>query len=321
LVVKINFEGTAYLSDDDTVLDTLLNNKVSVPYSCKSGVCHCCMMKLVKGEVSGDGHKGLTEAQINAGFFLPCSCVASSDLVITRADDYSMDQQIKAEVIDKAELSDEIMRIRLKPQGSYNYKPGQFLNLFKDQNTVRSYSLASTPQLPYLELHVQRLPNGVVSRWLHDDVAIGDLVHISQPQGECYYRPGHEQKPILLVATGSGLAPLYAVLHQALASGHQGPIHLYHGSSRQSGVYLRDELKQLASKTLNFSYTPCLSRDAVSGFTSGRANEIALEKHPNLKGWLVFVCGHPDMVNDTRKHAFLAGASFSEIFAEAFKHP
>ena len=322
MAVKISFEGKAYSSDGtESVLDTLLNNKVSVPYSCKSGVCHCCMMKLASGEVEGDAYKGLTEAQIKAGFFLPCSCTASSDLTIGLVDDHSLAKKTKAEIIDKTDLSGEIMRLRIKPEVEYRYQSGQFLNLFKDENTVRSYSLASTSKLEdFLEFHIQRLPNGAVSGWLHDAVNIGDSVHISEAMGECYYRPGKEDRPLLLVATGSGFAPVYGIVRTALEFGHYGPIHVYHGSSRQDGLYLVDEMREMAEHHPNLHYTPCLSRDAVGDVAKGRANDIAMANHPDLKGWLVYLCGHPDMVNNLRKQAFLAGSSFSDIYADAFTH-
>jgi NAD(P)H-flavin reductase len=320
--MKISFEGSSYDANaSETVLDTLLRNKVSVPYSCKSGVCQSCKLKVVEGDVSADSQRGLTDAEVEAGFFLPCSCEASGDLVVTFTDDHSLDQTIAADVVEKIDLSNEIMRLRIKPSGDYSYKGGQFLNVFKDENTTRSYSLASSAALEgFLEFHIQRLPKGHVSGWLHDEVSVGDTIHISKPLGECYYRPGKETTPLLLVATGSGFAPVWAVLRFALASGHSAPIHVYHGSSREDGVYLREEMAALAAQHANLHYTPCVSGDEVAGLTKGRANELALADNPELKGWTVYLCGHPEMVADTRKKAFLAGASFADIYADPFTH-
>lgn len=124
---------------------------------------------------------------------------------------------------------------------------------------------------------------------------------------------------MLLLGTGTGLAPLVGIARDALAPGHRGPIHLFHGSRARSGLYLEEVLKNLAGRFPNFSYFPCLSgEDVPAGYTRGRADDVALEAHPDLTGWRVFLCGAPDMVRTTKRRAYLAGARLDDIHADPF---
>jgi ferredoxin-NADP reductase len=158
-----------------------------------------------------------------------------------------------------------------------------------------------------------------MSAWVHEQLSAEDSVEISQPLGECYYRPGNPEQALLLIGTGCGLAPLYGVIRDALHQGHSGPIWLYHGSRSCDGLYLIDELRDLAREHRNFAYVPCVSNEpTLDGVLQLRANDAAFKQNANLKNWRVFLCGHPDMVNAAKKKAFLAGANLKDIHADAF---
>jgi NAD(P)H-flavin reductase len=163
------------------------------------------------------------------------------------------------------------------------------------------------------------LAGGKFSEWVHQELTIGDTIAVSDPQGLCYYLPDKMEQSLLLIGTGSGLAPLAGIIHEALEEGHTGPIHLYHGSRDVDGLYWIDEMRELADKYENFHYTPCVSRgDAPEGVAQGRANDVAMANIPDLKGWRVYLCGHPDMVNHAKRMAYLNGASLQDIYSDAF---
>lgn len=219
-------------------------------------------------------------------------------------------------------LTDDIIRLRIERPRGYDYHGGQFLTLFNPEGVGRSYSLASLPVLdPFLELHIRLVPKGQVSGWVHDSLKVGDTVTISEASGNCFYTADNKQQALLLVGTGSGLAPLYGILRDAIHHGHQGDIKLYHGSGTMSGIYLNQELNQLAENHHNFSYFPCVSRELPpAGVTSGRATAIALEQNPQLTGWRAYICGEPKMVNDTSRAIFMAGVSLQEVYSDPFVH-
>jgi NAD(P)H-flavin reductase len=315
----LTFEGQRYGRDaSETVLDTLSRHGVAVPHSCKSGICQSCLMRAVKSEVPPDAQKGLKDSLKSQNYFLSCCCKPEGDFTATLEQPEQF--RIPARVVSLAPLNSSVMRVRLEPREPIEYRAGQFLNLRRPDGLVRSYSIASLPQRDeFIELHVKRIADGRMSAWVHEQLSAEDSVEISQPLGECYYRPGNPEQALLLIGTGCGLAPLYGVIRDALHQGHSGPIRLYHGSRSCDGLYLIDELRDLAREHRNFTYVPCTSNEpTLDGVLQLRANDAAFKQNANLKNWRVFLCGHPDMVNATKKKAFLAGANLKDIHADAF---
>ncbi len=277
-----------------------------------------CRVRATAGTPPADAQKGLRPTLQQQGYFLACVCKPEGDMTVALPDASAM-PKVCAVVRDKTLLKPNILRLRLEPESAIEFHPGQFINIH-EIGLTRSYSIASLPSDGYIELHVEKIEGGKMSGHLHDQVALNEQIIIEGPHGECYYMPGKPEQNLLLIGTGTGLAPLYGIARDALAQGHTGEIHLFHGSRSRDKIYLEEELRQLAAEHPNFHYTPCLSGDEVpEGFAAGRANDVALKAHTALGGWRVFLCGHPEMVNATKKKAFLAGASFQEILADPFE--
>ena len=318
-MVVIRYGKTRYeLNEGQSVLDSLLDHGVPIPFSCRSGTCQTCLMKATGGQPPSEAQNGLKDTLKLSGHFLACICHPAEELEIALPQDAQA--VTPATVTALKLLNDEIMHVALDCHDPIEYRPGQFINLFRDQTLGRSYSIASVPgQDDHLHLHVRRLPSGRVSGWIHDELRTGQTVEVRGPAGDCFYVPGRPEQAVLLIGTGSGLAPLYGIIRDALGQGHTGPIRLFHGSRNRNGLYLVDELKELAKTYANFDYIPCLSGDTDSaGYGRGRAEVVALQEQPKLKDWRVFLCGHPEMVKSANKKAFLAGASLKEIHADAF---
>jgi NAD(P)H-flavin reductase len=227
---------------------------------------------------------------------------------------------ITAWVSEKENLSANIVRLVLVFDTEFSFLAGQFVNLKRPDGLTRSYSIANVPgQGKFLEFHIQRLPSGRFSTWVHDELQIGTQLAVSEAKGACHYLPGRTEQPLLLVGTGSGLAPLIGIVNDALGKGHSGPIRLFHGSRKREGLYLVDEVKTLSKRFHNFAYTPCVSGEhGTEEFAKGRAHDVALSSTDTLAGWRVYLCGHPDMVAHTKKMAYLKGASLNDIYADAF---
>lgn len=316
---RILFDNQAYeTGPGETILDCLTRHGVPAPHSCRSGLCHTCMMRALEGTPSGESQRGLKDALVLQNYFLPCVCVPPGDMSVVLPDAETFRTDTVVTRLDRP--SPEIIRLRLARPEDYQYRAGQYLTLFNVDGVGRSYSLASVPALDSdLELHIRRVPGGVVSGWVEDRLQAGATVSIGEALGDCFYVPGRPEQPLLLIGTGTGLAPLYGIARDALQQGHAGSIKLYHGSSTPDGLYLVQELQDLALKNPGFDYRPCVSRgDAPAWATRARADDRALEENPNLAGWRVYVCGNPDMVNGTKRRVFLAGASLSDISADPF---
>lgn len=317
---KLTFNGTIYdCVENETVLDTLLGHGVAIPSSCRNGTCQTCMVRAVQGTPPEGSQKGLKATLKAQNYFLACCCHPEEDMEVALPDTDAA--RIKATVHSMRALSHDIVSLGLHCDQPVEYRPGQFINLFKHSALGRSYSLASVPTYDsHLQLHIRKVPEGRVSGWVHHDLNLGDTVEISSPIGNCFYVPGNPEQGLLLIGTGSGLAPLYGIVRDALFQGHTGSIRLYHGSRNPEGLYLVDELRELAAQHENFIYTPCVSGifPAESAYATGRAPDVAMADIPKLNGWRIFLCGNPDMVKTAKKKAFLTGAAMKDIYADAF---
>jgi len=304
---------------DETILDALLRQEIDVPYSCKAGSCHTCLMRSSDQTPPSKAQNGLKPTQKQQNYFLACLCKPDQDMTISLADDAN--QFItKGTVIAKQQLSSDIIELKLECSNLFDFKAGQFVNLKKPDGISRSYSIANTPNKKnIIEFHIRSLPGGQFSEWAHNELDIGDQVPVSEAKGDCFYIPERQEQGLLLIGTGSGLAPLAGILKDALEQKHTGPIHLFHGSSNKEGLYWGNEMKSLAEQHSNFHYTACISRDKnLESYTLGRAHEVAFEKISALTNWRVYLCGHPEMVKQTKKQAFLQGVAMQDIYADAF---
>jgi len=318
-VAKLNFEGKVYsLQAEETVLETLLRENLNVPYGCQGGVCQTCMMRSTDTPPPAAAQVGLKEPLKKKNYFLPCVCYPENDMEIVRPDHSGI--SLESKVVAKESLSRDIIRVTLQFEGELDFRAGQFVNLTRSDGVTRSYSIANPPGKDnLLEFHIRRLPNGEFSAWAYDELAVGESLILSEPQGDCHYLPDYSDRELLLVGTGSGLAPLYGIVLDALENDHSGSIHLYHGSRNTEGLYLVDELRQLATNNEKFNYTPCISgEDVADGYSAGRAESVALSNISDLKGWTVFLCGHPEMVSQAKKQAYLSGASLQNIYSDPF---
>jgi len=316
---KLTLNSTTYGNNkDETVLDTLLSNKVDIPYACKQGLCQSCLIRSPNQAPPTGAQKGLKATQVARNFFLACQCHPSEDMELEL--DTNESPFVTVNVIKNQKLSQDIIELVISHPDNFHYQPGQFINLRRADGLVRSYSIANCKRSNNsLELHIQKLPNGKFSEWAHLSLKPGDTIDMQGPFGDCFYTQEKKEQPLLLIGTGTGLAPLAGILESALTQGHTGPIHLYHGSRDANGLYLVDKLTELAKKTDNFHYTPCVSgENTLPDFQTARANDKALSDLPDLKGYKIYLCGHPDMVKDSQRKAYLAGASLQQIFADAF---
>ncbi|WP_455207209.1 FAD-binding oxidoreductase [Kaarinaea lacus] len=315
----VTFENKHYeLDSGESVLSGLQRHGVSIPSSCCSGVCQTCLLLAVKGTLPAEAQKGLKPTLQKQNFFLACICTPTADIEIALPGD-EVRHLIPVRVVEKEFLNADIFRLRLACEEPFDYFPGQFIRLHRPDGLVRSYSLASLPDDKIIELHIRHLQDGQMTTWLKEQVNVGDKLEIDGPSGDCFYLAGNEQQSLLMIGTGTGLAPMIGIIRDALQKGHQGPIHLYHGSHQPEGLYLVTELQSLARQYQNLHYTPCVSSgSAPDGYEKGRANDVALKNHPDLKGWRAYLCGHPDMVTNTKKKIFLAGASLQDIYSDPY---
>lgn len=301
------------------MLDCLLRHGVDVPHSCRSGICQTCMMKAVSGQPDDISQMGLKDAQIKQNYFLACSCFAKTDLEVALLDASELSQNTTVTQISM--LADDVVALHLKRPVNFEYYPGQFVNIHNPQGIARSYSLASCPHSDQdLVFHIRVIPNGLVSTWIQKELKAGDEIAITEAMGECIYLPEYRDHNLLLLGTGTGLAPLHGILRSALQQQHQGQIYLYHGVAKQEGLYLHSELKTLAQNHDNLHYRPCVTDEAPGDvdIRKGIFTDLLGQDFQSFEKFKVFLCGNPKMVNDTKRFVFLKGASMSDLYSDPF---
>lgn len=191
-----------------------------------------------------------------------------------------------------------------------------FVRLIMPDGTKRSYSIANSVLSPsdYLEFHIRILPDGKMSQYL----ATSDQVELRAegPFGTCIYSAKSDQ-PMVFIGSGTGLAPLYSVLTDALNSGHAGTCTVYFGSAKPEGLYFTDELRDLERTYSNVRMVFCSDTDS-DWTTLGSPVDVALANTASFANTKVYTCGHPELVKAAKKMAFLAGASMADIHSDSF---
>jgi len=320
-MAQIKFKDDIFtVSEGSTVLDTLLGQGLEIPNNCQAGACQSCVMQVTKGAVPEKSQKGLKDSQKAKGFFLACCCEPEDDINIQLVDADQL--RISATVREINKLSTTVIELKIKTTEPYQYHAGQYVTLWKDEHLGRSYSLACLPQDDEdLSFHIKHIPDGQFSGWVHNELQVGDTLFVQGPAGDCFYTSGNPEQNLLLIGTGTGLAPLYGIIHDALKQGHTGEIRLYHGALNPSGLYLTEELSQLAHQHENVMYHPCVvtaEKDMLSNIMEGDISKIALETIPKPSGWKSFLCGDEELVNQLKKKIFLAGSNMNDIYTDSF---
>lgn len=317
----LEFEGRKLeLQSGETVLECLERNGERVASLCRSGVCQSCLLTALAGEVPRAAQQGLKESWRAQGVFMPCVCRPANDLQVVRCDAVPA---YASRVLDVQHLSPRVLRVQLARPEGLRFSAGQFIQLVRPADElVRAYSLASLPDDQSLELHVALHHDGRMSQWLAG--AAGAAVQLRGPLGECCHVIGELHRPLLLAGTGTGLAPLWGVSRAALQSGHQGPIHLFHGASCATELYLWRDLQELARSHPQLRIAASIRggeevTDARIGTTP--LAERVLAEASSLSQPRVYLCGNPEFVRSLRKQLYLDGVPLDRIHADPFVPP
>jgi ferredoxin-NADP reductase len=304
------------LEPGESLLGALERAGVTVPSSCRAGACQSCLVQVTRGEVPARAQAGLKESLRARGWVLACQAVPTSDVEVSV--DGARALELPARVTGVERLSPDVRRVRLLVEGDLGYRAGQFLTVLRADGLARSYSIASRPEDgPELELHVRVLPGGRMSSWLAG-AGLGAAVTVRGPAGECFYTAGEPERPLVLAGVGSGLAPLWGIVRDALSAHHRGPIELWHGARDPSGLYLREQLQQLQAEHTNFGYHACVLDGAAGEVQGGRLDELLLTATKSFATPRFYLCGDAPLVQGLKRALFLRGAPLRNIFADPF---
>lgn len=301
----------------ESALDTLLKAGISVPYSCRSGVCQSCLMTFKQGTLPSEAQDGLSIEQKAQGLFLSCSCYPTEPITLDRYDPAA--GGISARVVSKRLINDAVLELTLA--APLKYQAGQHTNLWRSEAVARCYSIASIPSDPYIKFHIALQPNGQFSQWALQSLQVDDQLTLQRPSGECYFQVEHAQQPLLLVGTGTGVAPLQAIVRAALHAGHQGPINLIVGARTSDDLYFSEPLKQLEQQHANVQCTQLVQEMGKQNVANCRQADIYahIKQHfSELNAYQVYLCGAERFVRKLRKQCFFAGVKPRNVHTDAF---
>ncbi len=308
-------ESTFDTQDDETVLDALLRNGHEIANGCRAGVCQSCLLIAKEVALPANATSGLSDSQKAIGAFKSCCVVPSTDIEVQSAD--GAIESHKATIVEKTSLNDAVIRVRL--QSDVNYRAGQYVSLQNDAKLMRSYSIASVSGTDkYLEFHIRRYPNGQFSNWIYSAASIGSELILQGPSGTCFYTPTDAPSNLLMLASGTGLAPMHGIIRDALLQQHQGNIHLIIAAKTSDDFYYVDELKTLSDENSNFSFERVALQSTDADIKQADIYEHIRSDYTQLKGYRVYICGGENFVKKLKKQCFLAGANMQDIFSDSF---
>lgn len=290
------------------LLDDLNHAGVPVPYSCRTGSCHACLVRCVRGEPEDALPNALPAEKRQQGWRLACQCRVVEDLTVEVFDPQR--DGLPAKVTGCDWLCPAVLRLRLEPLRPLRYSAGQHQVLWTDSGVARPYSLASLPgEDPFLEFHIDCGQPGAF-RDVARQLQVGDEVRLGELRGGALrYDPDWQDQPLLLLAAGTGLGPLWGVLREALRQEHQGSIRLIHLARDSQEHYLANELQALEE------HYPQVQVQLITAQTlqTALAELRLLSRHA-----MALVCGSADSVEMFAKRLYLAGLPRNQLLADVF---
>jgi CDP-4-dehydro-6-deoxyglucose reductase len=318
---------------DEPILAAAIRQGVGLPYGCRDGACGSCKSKLLEGRVLHGAHqsKALSPEEEAAGFILTCCATPQTDCVVEARSVPGLGEfpvlKLPSRVMALDKLAPDVMLLRMQLPANQNlqFKAGQYVEFILRDGSRRSYSMANAPHAlgtpPSIELHIRHMPGGKFTDHVFGAMKEKDILRMEGPFGSFFLREDSD-KPIVLLASGTGFAPIKALIQHLQFKGITRPVTLYWGARRQVDLYQHDWCLQAATEMPQLTYVPVLSEAAPEDAWTGRTgfvHQAVMADFPSLAGHQVYACGAPVVVESAqRDYAALCGLPAEEFFADSF---
>jgi len=314
---------------DETILEAALRHGFTLPYGCRNGACGSCKGKVLSGQVDyGDYQPStLTEEEMAQGLALFCAAKPLSDLVIEcREVGATKDIQVKTipcrvQKLEKIGGDVALLNLKLPASERLQFLAGQYIDILLKDGKRRSFSLANAPHDDeFLQLHIRHVTGGTFSEYVFSQMQEKAILRFEGPLGTFFLREDSD-KPIVLLATGTGFAPIKSIVEHAFHSGITRPMALYWGARQLSDIYMYDLPQQWQSQHANFKFVPVLSQPAAEDNWQGRLGHVqdcVLQDFGDVSGLEVYACGSPAMVEEAHRKLVASGLPNEEFFSDAF---
>ncbi|MGC5255264.1 benzoate 1,2-dioxygenase electron transfer component BenC [Gordonia sp. DT218] len=317
--------------EDQTVADASYRQRINIPLDCRDGACGTCKAFCEPGDYDGGTYieDALSDDESAAGYALPCSMKPRSDLVldISATSDIAKTQAstFTGSVVELDRLSDSTMRVAIEipNRGDLAFLPGQYVNISVPGTDCgdggflsRSYSFANGPHEERLVFLVKLTPGGAMSTYLTDRAQRGDSITLSGPHGSFFLREAI--RPVLLLAGGTGLAPILSMLRKLHDDDSDRRVHLIYGVSTDVDLVALDEIEYFAGELPGFTWDHCVSDPGSAAANKGYVMSLIEPRHLHGGDVAIYLCGPPPMVESVRKHVGEAGIEPTGFYYEKF---
>ncbi|MBX9826794.1 MAG: 2Fe-2S iron-sulfur cluster binding domain-containing protein [Xanthobacteraceae bacterium] len=314
------FEAAA----DETVLAAALRANVNLAHDCQLGGCGTCRIRLLEGAVAYDELPlALTPEEDAAGYALACQARPRSDLVIRparavpEAPEAARHAAVVRAVMPASPLVTRLV-LDIPDVERVDFLPGQHMNVIMPDGGARSFSMASKPGGNRVDFHIRRVERGAFTDRRLSCLKPGDVLEVDLPLGSFHFH-AEDDRPLLLVATGTGLAPLKSMLDALMDDPDCPPVSFYWGTRTAADLYIRDEIEGWKSRLYEFNYVPVLSRaDAAWPGRRGYVQDVVTADLPDLSEHSIYLCGSPEMIASAKPSFIARGASIERIYSEGF---
>jgi len=328
--VTIQSSGHAFtVNEGETVLAAALREGIVIAYGCRHGSCGTCKGRLVEGTVDYGTYQeqAMTEAERQAGMALFCQAKPQSDLLIQCREIGTAIKGIQIKMmparvmtLERAAPDVMLLELKLPANEKLRFLAGQYVDVVLRNGTRRSFSMANAPHDDaFLQLHLRNY-GGEFSRYVFETLKEKDILRIEGPFGTFFLRE-ESTKPVVLVASGTGFAPIKAMIEHALHMGAARPMTLYWGCRVRADLYLH-RLAQRWHDEGRLRYEPVLSDAPDTDGWTGRAGLVhraVMEDFPDLSGHQVYACGAPVMVEAAhREFTTMRGLPEDEFYSDSF---
>ena len=317
----------------EAILAAGIRQGVGMPYGCKDGACGSCKCKKLEGTVAHGPHqsKALSADEEAAGYVLTCCALPQTDVVlesrqVTDESAYPI-KKMPARVASLEKLSDDVMvvTLQLPANDSFKYHAGQYVEIILRDGDRRAYSMANAPhtqaEKPAIELHLRHMPGGKFTDHVFGAMKEKEILRLEGPFGSFYLRED-SSKPMILLASGTGFAPIKALIAQMRFKNITRPTTLYWGGRRPADLYQHQWLMEQVADMPHLTYVPVVSDALPEDHWSGRTgfvHQAVLQDLPDLSGHQVYACGAPIVVDSARAdYTTQAGLPPEEFYADAF---
>ena len=318
----------------ETMLAAGIRQGIGLPYGCKDGACGSCKCKKISGTVTHGPHqdKALSAQEEADGYVLTCCGTATSDVVlesrqVTHAGAFPI-KKMPARVATLEKLSPDVVRLKLQLPANdiIQYHAGQYVEFILRDGARRSYSMANAPHTlvengaPMVDLHIRHMPGGKFTDHVFGAMKEKEILRIEGPYGSFHLQ--ESPKPIVLLASGTGFAPIKAIIEHMQFMGITREAVLYWGGRRPHDLYMNDWVQARCAEMPNLTYVPVVSDALPEDGWSGRTGFVhlaVLQDFADLSGHQVYACGAPIVVDSARKdYVEKAGLPSEEFYADAF---